>query len=208
MTKKSITHVFMITDKSGSMDKLQEDVIGGFNTYIAKLIKDTKHTFSITATLFDTRVHPYCMAKAPSKVPAMDFRSYMPGGGTALLDAVGFTISNVTYVNKNDKVLVVIQTDGHENSSRDETYTSIAKKVADREKEGWEFIYIGQGIDQWDQAQRMGVNTYVHVNSSREGTHSTYSGLAAASRGFASGQSITRTAQDVEDEIKKARADK
>lgn len=207
MSKKSVTHVFMIVDKSGSMFNLQDDVIGGFNTYINKLGKDTKQAFSITAVLFDTTVTPYCTAKTPDTVPAMDHRSYWPGGGTALLDAVGFTIGSIAHVDKPDRVLVVIQTDGHENASREETYTSIAHKIADRERQGWEFIYIGQGVDQWDQARSMGVSTYLHVNSSGVGTRSVYSGLATASGLYAAGQSAVHAAEAIKDEIKNAGAD-
>jgi hypothetical protein len=201
-TKRSVTHVFMVIDKSGSMEPLRADVIGGFNSYVHDLSKDTEHEYSITAVLFDVTVHPYCNAASPIGVPAMDTGSYRPADGTALLDAVGFTIGNVAYVNPNDKVLVVISTDGHENSSREETTTSIRAKITDRMTQGWDFIYLGQGVDQWDQAQAMGVHTYLHTNSTSAATAGTYSGLATGTKGFAGGQSITETAKDIEDEVR------
>jgi len=201
-TKKSVTHVFMIVDKSGSMELLATDVIGGFNSYVQTLAADTDHEYSITAVLFDTKTTPYCMGVTPDKVPAMDAHSYRPSFGTALYDAVGFTISNVSYVNPNDKVLVVIMTDGFENSSKEETTASINKKVKDREAQGWEFIYIGQGPDQWAQSQAMGMNNYVGTQSSGVDTRSTYSGLAKGTVASAGGASIGQTVTIIETEVK------
>lgn len=201
-TKKSVTHVFMIVDKSGSMTSLKTDVIGGFNEYVHSLSHDKEHEYSITAVLFDTRVSRYCEAKAPDDVPALDAKSYNPNGFTALHDAVGFTIGNVTYVNPNDKVLVVIMTDGQENASREETTASVRDKVADRGKQGWEFLYIGQGLDTWAQSRDMGINTYVQTSASRDATVGTYRGLGAGTRSFASGQSVTSAAWAVAEETK------
>lgn len=202
--RKPITHVFMVVDKSGSMMPLQADVIGGFNTYINKLAEDTKHEFRITAILFDTSVRRYCDAKKPAQVPAMDSHSYSAGGGTALYDAVGDAIHDAgrVTIKPEDKVLVVIMTDGQENASREYTTNAIRYRIEDREKQGWEFLYIGQGLNTWQQAQGMGVRTYVGTSATGMGTRSTYSGLATASSGYASGHTITETAKVIEDETR------
>lgn len=202
MTKKKqpTTHVFMIIDKSGSMFTLKDDVIGGFNEYIAKLTADTEHTYSITATLFDVVTTPYALAKAPAKVPTMDATSYRPGYGTALYDAVGFTIGSVAQIPPKDKALVVIMTDGEENSSVEETKASVNKKVEDRIKAGWDFIYIGQGIDQWNQAAGMGIRNYVGTQSTHAGTRSTYGVLATASGLYSGGASVKDVTKKIEEE--------
>ena len=200
--KKNITHVFMVVDKSGSMHPLQDDVIGGFNTYINTLAEDTKHDYRITVVLFDTAIRRHSEAKKPAEVAALDYHSYTPGGGTALHDAVGDAIYDAgrVTIKSGDKFLVVIMTDGEENSSREYTTEAIKARIQDREKIGWEFLYIGQGLDTWRQASGMGLrqSSYVHVNSSRGATAGTYSGLGVGTIAVAAGGSVIDTKKAVE----------
>jgi Mg-chelatase subunit ChlD len=203
MTKKRkpITHVFMVVDKSGSMHPLQDDVIGGFNTYVNKLAEDTEHEYRITAILFDTSVRRHSEAKKPAEIAALDYRSYAPGGTTALYDAVGDAIYDAgrVTIKPADKVLVVIMTDGEENSSREYTTEAIKFRIQDREKQGWEFLYIGQGLDTWNQASGMGLRatSYLHTNSSKGATVGTYGGLASGTIAVAAGGSVIDTRREV-----------
>lgn len=201
---KPTTHVLFVTDMSGSMQPLAKDVRGGFNTYVGDLRNDDKR-YRLTVTLFDDQFETLCVnAKLPD-VPVMDESNYAPRGMTALLDAVGKTVtgfeSRVT-LGEEDRVLVVVQTDGHENHSREYNRDQIAAMVKQREASGkWSFMFLGAGIDAWAQAQGMGFDrgSTISTAATSAGTHSTYSGLSAATRSYSRGASGTEASGLVAD---------
>lgn len=202
----STTHVLIITDMSGSMSKLAADVRGGFNSYIEDLRKDTDATYKATVTLFDHRYMPLCAAATLDQVPALDDHNYVPAGSTALLDAVGRTIGQfdqATTLEPDDRVLLVIQTDGQENSSIEWKFAAISKLITAKEATGqWSVNYLGAGKDSWDQANAMGINSanYINTADTSAGTIASYSGLATATRSYskgASGQSVGDTLRGV-----------
>jgi hypothetical protein len=195
MTGKSkpTTHVLMCVDMSGSMATLAGDVRGGFNTYVADLAKDTAR-YRFTVTLFDTELIPLCVKVKPGDVPQLTAANYAPRGMTALLDAVGKTVTEFEAANptlaEGDRVLLVIQTDGLENSSREFTFDSVKKLITEREAGGrWTVVYLGAGADTWNQAARMGVanRNYVNTAASSVGTRSSYSGLTSGTTAYAAG---------------------
>lgn len=189
------THVLFVTDMSGSMANLADDVRGGFNTYVADLVAAKERgegRYRLSVTLFDTEFIPYCTNARLADVPAMDSKNYRPRGGTALLDAVGITVtrfeSAVTLAD-DDRVLLVIQTDGQENASSEYTWDSVRALLEEREKTGkWSIVYLGQGIAAWAQGNRFGASTQtVNTAASGRGTRSSYSGLSAATVDYAAG---------------------
>jgi hypothetical protein len=197
MTKPT-THVLMIVDKSGSMQHLATDVRGGFNAYIADLRKDEDRRYRVTATLFHTQFEPLCTAAKLKDVPALDEVTYRPGGGTALLDAVALTVAGfearVPELADDDRVLVVVQTDGEENSSKEHRGEAGREFIADliktRETGGkWSFVFVGAGPDTWTQAAGMGfaAASTVSVAATSAGTHDTYTGLAKGTRAYSRG---------------------
>ena len=190
---KPTTHVLLVTDMSGSMAGLAEDVRGGFNQYVADLGKDDSR-YRLTVCLFDTEFIPLATAAKLKDVPKLTAANYAPRGMTALLDAVGKTITEfearVPELADGDRVLLVVQTDGHENSSREFTRDRIAEMVKSREAAGkWSCIFLGAGIDAWAQANGMGfarANT-VSTEASSRGTGSTYTAMAEVTRSYAGG---------------------
>ena len=106
-----------VLDKSGSMGSCVDDTIGGFNTYIKKLKEDKKSTYKFSLTLFDTRFEERFVSIDLKDVPDLNTKNYIPGGSTALYDAIGHSVTAID--KKGDavgKVLTVILTDGQENS--------------------------------------------------------------------------------------------
>jgi uncharacterized protein YegL len=191
---KPTTHVLMVVDMSGSMQPLAADVRGGFNTYIADLRKDEDRRYRVTATLFDTQFDSLCVATKLKDVPNLTGINYRPRGMTALIDAVGKTIAEfdarVPALGDEDRVLVVVQTDGHENASQEFTRERIAATIKEREGAGkWSFVFIGAGPDTWAQAAGMGfaAASTVSVAATSAGTSATYSGLASATRSYSRG---------------------
>lgn len=192
---KATTHVLFVTDMSSSMRTLAEDVRGGFNSYLQQLRTNKAETgtrYRITVTLFDDRFITLCVAAKLAAVPELTHTNYTPTGMTALLDAVGKTITQfeaATTLSDDDRVLLVIQTDGGENHSRDFSWGRIRKLLEVRQKTGqWSIVYLGQGIDAWDQGAKFGPSTQV-LRSAHTGrsTQSTYTGLATATVAYAAG---------------------
>lgn len=169
--KKNLTQLVFILDRSGSMAGLESDTIGGFNAMLKKQ-KEEEGECVITTVLFDHDVallHDRIDIRAVKPLTRDD---YTVRGSTALLDAIGKTIHKIGNVEKNtaeayraDKVMVVIITDGEENSSR---YYSLreVKHMIERQKEryGWEFIFLGANIDAVETATRFGIDKDMAVD--------------------------------------------
>jgi hypothetical protein len=94
-----------------------------------------------------------------SDVKKLDTNSYVPGGNTALNDAIGITVRKVDADKPQvDKVITVIMTDGEENSSREWTNDAVKALIEQKEKEGvWTFVFLGAAPDAWDQGRSYGI---------------------------------------------------
>lgn len=157
--RKQDVLVNVILDKSGSMASKTNDVIGGFNAYIAGLSEEDQVNYLFSLTLFDTQVAYRHVAIPLSEVAKLNSKSYQPEGNTALNDAIGITVRKVEADQpKVDKVVTVIMTDGEENSSREWTHDAVRGLIEQKEKEGsWTFVFLGAGLDAWHQGRSYGV---------------------------------------------------
>lgn len=197
-----ITHVLLVTDASGSMYTLAGDVRGGYNAYLQDLRADTEKSYRVTSSLFSDGYELLCTASDPADVPQLDEVTYRPGGMTALFDAIGKTITDferaVPTLNAGDKVLLVVQTDGKNNTSVEYTGPQIKSMIAEREATGaWTSMFVGAGPDTWRQGEAMGFTSTVAVAASGPATASSYSGLSTATRGYSRGSSSEQMAEQV-----------
>ncbi len=162
--KTGLTELVLILDKSGSMAGLERDTIGGFNSMLEKQ-KAVDGPCRVTTVLFD---HRYTLLHDRIDIQAvspMTEREYFVGGSTALLDAVGTTIHKIAAVQKNtaeeyraEHVLFVIITDGEENASREYSTRKVKAMIEhEKEKYGWEFVFLGANIDAVETAGRFGI---------------------------------------------------
>lgn len=151
-------HITFILDRSGSMGQLRGDAIGAFNAYVADLAKsDPDATFQLA--LFDTEGIDIAPAGKSTAVTPLTEKTYIPRAGTPLWDAVGKVISG-SQDNADTAYLVVIFTDGQENSSREWNREKLTTLLKEKETTGrWTFVYLGQNQDAWDNAQAMGIHT-------------------------------------------------
>ncbi|HHW06642.1 MAG TPA: VWA domain-containing protein [Clostridia bacterium] len=163
--KNNLTELVFILDRSGSMAGLESDTIGGYNAMLKKQ-QETEGEVIVTTVLFDDKyelLHDRINLKAIAPITE---KEYYVRGTTALLDAVGKTINKIVAVQKHtaeeyraDKVLFVITTDGMENASREYSYEQIRRMVErQKEKYGWEFIFLGANIDAVETAGRFGID--------------------------------------------------
>lgn len=196
------THVLMIVDMSGSMGDLADDVRGGYNAFLRDRESEADK-FSFTVTLFDTEFISLCTAATWEATPRLDRENYHPRGMTALLDAVGKTINEFEAKNvlkEEDRVLVVVQTDGRENHSTEFSREHIADMIAQREQKNWSFVFLGAGPDTWQQAGSMGFQRANTVSYGRASTRSAYYGISRGAKSFAGGQSVEVFAAEVAEE--------
>lgn len=191
--KKGLTELVFIIDRSGSMGGLEGDTIGGFNAMLKEQQTIEGEAF-VTTVLFDDQyelLHDRINIKAISPLTEKD---YTVRGNTALLDAVGKTIHKIRRVQKStaedyraEKVLFVIITDGAENASRKYTAEQVKALIQhQREKHGWEFIFIGANMDAVVEADRIGIAADRARNYIADsiGTSTVYSDISKMSTAF------------------------
>jgi len=162
--KKDLTELVFILDRSGSMTGLESDTIGGFNSMLEKQKKVAGEAL-ISTVLFDNESEVIHDRRDIKKMEPLTDQEYYVRGSTALLDAVGFAIRHIgnvhRYAREEDRpetTLFVITTDGMENASRHFRYDEIKKMIEkQKEKHGWEFIFLGANIDAAAEAKRFGI---------------------------------------------------
>ena len=150
-TAQNLDLIFLI-DRSGSMHGSEEDTIGGFNSFIEKERKKQGKT-NVTAILFDHEYELLYKRKPIDEVDELTGDIYYVRGSTALLDAIGKTITTLDREIEN-KVLFVIMTDGMENSSVEFSKSQIKNMI---ENHTWEFLFIGADIDSYSEARGIGI---------------------------------------------------
>lgn len=164
MSEKKVELVFVL-DRSGSMGGLESDTIGGFNGMVKKQKKQSGQAY-VTTVLFDDDYELLHDREPLKDMKKLTEKEYFVRGCTALLDAMGKTITRVkkdqkkrkAYGEKHDVMFVII-TDGMENASR-EYHAEQVKKMVDKmkRKHGWEFIFLGANIDAVAAASSVGIS--------------------------------------------------
>ncbi len=159
-----MTELVFILDRSGSMCGLEQDTIGGFNSMLQKQ-KMQEGAALVSTVLFNNHCQVIHDRVPLEQVQPMTQHEYCTCGTTALLDAIGGAIKHIGMVHKYarpedrpEKTLFVITTDGMENASRKYTYEKVRELISrQKEKHGWEFLFLGANIDAAKEAERFGI---------------------------------------------------
>lgn len=187
--KKNLTELVFILDRSGSMSGLESDTIGGFNSMIEKQKKQDGECI-VSTVLFDDESRVIHDRVGLDKIKPMTEDDYFVGGCTALIDAIGGAIHHIGNVHKYarpedvpENTIFIITTDGQENASRRYSSDKV-KQMIERQKEkyGWEFLFIGANIDAVETAKHYGIdrNRAVNYNADAEGTSVLYETVSKA----------------------------
>jgi hypothetical protein len=173
------SYIGMVVDKSGSMATVVDDVIGGFNMWLERLREaDAGERAVVSFTLFDTVVEERNTLANLAAVLPLDRQSYIPGGNTALLDAAYTTIKKLEEsVTPDDRALVLIITDGQENSSVEINREQLRTLIAELTNRGnWTFAYLGSDPSTFDEAGGIGVaaGSTQAYSADKHGTVSAY----------------------------------
>lgn len=187
--KNNITELVFIIDRSGSMAGLERDTIGGFNSMIEKQKRQDGVCY-VSTVLFDDESEVLHDRIKLADIPKMTEDDYCVRGCTALIDALGGAIHHIGNIHKyarNEDVpehtMFVVITDGQENASHRYTSEQV-KRMIERQKEkyGWEFLFIGANIDAVETAKRYGIgkDRAVNYNADGAGTQILYESVAKA----------------------------
>ena len=152
--QNDLTEIAYVLDRSGSMQSLVSDAIGGFNSFLSSQ-QQLAGRANFTLVLFD---HEYMVIHKSldiRQVPELNARTYVPRGQTAMLDAVGRTIDDLgsrlaatPEAQRPAKVIVAIFTDGLENASTDYSHERLAAMIKlQQETYNWEFLFLAANQD-------------------------------------------------------------
>lgn len=188
MKNNNLTEMIFILDRSGSMHGLERDTIAGYNSLLKKQKKANGRAV-VTTVLFDDKyelIHDHADIK---KVKPINNKIYYARGCTSLLDAIGKTINHAGYRHKfapdsekPDKTIVVIITDGYENTSREFNIHRINQMINhQKERYGWEFLFLGANIDAIGTASQFGISSdrAVEYRADTKGTRTNFEALSA-----------------------------
>ena len=193
--KKDYTHITIILDRTGSMESIREDTIGGFNSFLNQQ-KSIEGNATLTLVQFDSQdpyevIHGFRPLK---EVHPLTNETYVPRAATPLLDAIGMGINDlsnrITALNKKErpsKVIFVIVTDGEENSSREFTKKQIVKMIKKKtEKDFWQFVFLSADLSAIQEAHEVGfqASRALYFDKSAEGSSRAWDSLSAKAFAF------------------------
>jgi hypothetical protein len=199
MTDQNLTYIQGILDRSGSMQSIREDAEGGWNSFVAEQAKQPGQCL-VSLSQFDDKHDVVYLDKPASSAPAYQL---VPRNMTALLDAIGFTCTKLgerLAALDEDKrpasIIVVIVTDGLENSSKEWTAEQVRKLILQQRNDyGWQFIFLGADENAIETAKSYGMNantSAVFDKNNMIGTYATVSQNVSAYRGVrGGGQSVS-----------------
>ena len=187
--KNGLTELVFILDRSGSMQGLEKDTIGGFNSMIERQRCEASEAL-VSTVLFDNDCTVIHDRVDIHKIMPLTERDYYVRGCTALLDAIGGAVHHIGNVHKYardedvpEHTLFVITTDGMENASRRYSSDQVKSMIRhEKEKNGWEFLFLGANIDAVETAGHFGIDADCAVNyhADSEGTQLNYEVLTEA----------------------------
>lgn len=213
MTNPNKTSITVILDKSGSMDTIKTDTVGGYNSFIEEQ-KKLPGECVVSLVQFNHGVEfTYSSKPIQELTVGLEQDQYQPSGYTALLDAIGKAIlekgselSNLKEEDRPGRVMFVIITDGDENSSRVFTNDKIKEMIKHQtEVYSWDFTFLGANIDTFATANSIGImaDKSLSFSSTKTGgakrafmSMSAYAGVTRSARSASAASSVSYTSQD------------
>ena len=158
-----MTEIAIILDRSGSMQAIAGDAMGGFNAFLEAQRREEGEA-RLSLVLFDDQYEVPVKSQPLAGVPALTAATYQPRGSTALLDAIGRTIKKMTtsfaaraVEARPAKVIVAILTDGEENASSKYTQAHVSDLIAEKRAQGWEFVFLAANQDAFATAEVLNI---------------------------------------------------
>lgn len=205
---KNKTDITIVLDRSGSMESVKSDTIGGFNNFLSSQQQNETEA-AISLVQFDDQYETLYIDKDIRQADKLTERTFEPRGMTALFDAVGRTINsvgqrlaNLDEAERPDKVLMVIMTDGLENASKEFSAEKISDMIKhQRNNYNWEFMFIGANQDAVLSAKQIGIATAASITyaANAEGTNLAFAQMASKINAYRSSSAPSALAFNDED---------
>ena len=198
MTNPNLTWLVFLLDRSGSMQSIKSDVIGGFDAFIAEQ-RAGDGVAAVTLAQFDDEYEVVYQGIALEQVPSLALH---PRGSTALLDSMGKLITDtaaeidaLAEADKPGNVVVAIMTDGMENSSHEWRRSDIKALVEQQTKDGgWEFLYMGADQDAVEVGKGLGVKDGQAITYARGKSREAMVTVSGNIRGYRSARLVDSAA--------------
>lgn len=186
--KQDYTHITVILDRTGSMQDIRDDIIGGFNTFLEQQ-QQQAGTATMTLVQFDSK-DPYEVIysfRSIKEISPLTSKTYIPRASTNLFDAIGHGIidletqlSRLKAEEYPSKILFVIVTDGKENASTKFSRQQVNKMIEQKKEEGWEFLFLSSDIEAIEDAKSVGVDqkSVMAFQKDQEGTQLAWARLS------------------------------
>jgi Mg-chelatase subunit ChlD len=186
MSKEGLTEIVCVLDRSGSMECIIDDAIGGFNTFLQAQKDAEEGEARMSIAMFDDEYMMICESRDVQVVEDFTKKTYVPRGLTALNDAIGKTIMRMGEIfdqreeeEKPEKVIFVILTDGQENSSKEYDLQKVKKLIEQQQNDwNWEFIFLSSDLSAFEQGHMLGISATSRFSNSGKGTRSAYACMA------------------------------
>lgn len=212
---KNKTDITIVLDRSGSMDSVKSDTIGGFNSFLTSQQKSETEA-ALSLVQFDDQYETLYIDKDIQKADKLTEDTFQPRGMTALFDAIGRTINSVgqrlaalTENERPDKVLMVILTDGLENASTEYSAAKISEMIKhQRDNYKWEFMFIGANQDAVLSAQQIGIAAAASITyaANAEGTNLAFARMSEKINDYRASNAPQALAFNDEDRAEQYRA--
>lgn len=181
------TEIIAIIDRSGSMQSIRDDAIGGFNTFLAEQ-QAVPGEARMTLALFDDRFEYVYQGKPIDQAKQLTQETFVPRGCTAMLDAIGRALNEQGQRIKGEgwaeKVIVCILTDGHENASHEFSRDQIKTMIEHAEKHDWSFVFLAANQDAFAAGAQLGINAAhtASFDATSAGAHTAYATMSNHTR--------------------------
>lgn len=187
VVNKLYAHVLL--DRSGSMASIRQKAVDAYNEYCDGLGSDIAVDAVISLTTFDSAGLERPRNRCAPAVARIGYEEFQPRASTPLYDAIGSTIDYIrqTWKKGDERVALVILTDGQENASREYTAEAVKALVKQCEADGWLIIYLGANQDAFAQSAAFGASSANTMDFSTKGTRNTMSAAARYTRSYSVG---------------------
>ena len=189
LDKKNLLNIRIVLDRSGSMRGSEKVTIDALNTYLSD-IKETGVKGLITLNTFDSiSIDTPINEVHIDDLQAFSLNLLEPRGSTPLFDAIGLAIYSLQNIDtfSDDKKVLVIVTDGQENSSREYNYANISEMIKEKEESGWLIIYLGADHDVFKQAKSLNFSQERIMKYSKKDSVDTFKAVSRTTRDYSRG---------------------
>ena len=199
-SNKEADEIILIADRSGSMTNIKSDAEGGINAFI----KEQQKEGSANLTFVEFDDHVDAVYKQTDIKEAKDY-DLQPRGMTALYDAIGATLANADSISTTGKKIVVIVTDGGENSSKEWTQQMVFDRIDSLKESGWDFLFLAAGQDAMGVGMSLGMIAGETVNfaATSVGTQAAYAVASTYTSSLRGGMSKSAVMDMIDDEVDK-----